>query len=635
MVTPYVWMFIKSNEKLRENILANRTISSLIQLEYNAFEAACVPVCAFTLRNFKCNISGEFIKLSNFKGIEMQAPKTLEAVNNRNCGYRFTVYQENFSKIPSMPIAYWIGKSFLDVYDRAQMLGDAFPIKKGNDTGENDIFVRNWYEVELNKIGFTNYNKSWIPYIKSGEARKWYGNLNWVVFWEQDGQLIKNHPKSTIRNPQFNFCEGITWSDLTSRYISARYMPQGCLRDNRGPAIFNLNEQFNYVLALLCSKICLAIQNIINPTICFQVGNAKAIPYIFSEQTNQRIMQIVQQCISISRKDWNFFETSWDFKRHPLIRKYNRISDCFVEWQKFTEQQFNQLKANEEDLNRIFIEIYDLQDELTSEVEDEDITIRKAEIERDIKSFISYAVGCMFGRYSLDVEGLAYAGGEWDYTKYKTFIPDGDNILPITDNEYFEDDIVTRFVEFVKKAYGSQTLEENLDFIASVLVNKGNTSREIIRNYFLNDFYKDHCNIYTSRGAGKRPIYWLFDSGKENGFKALIYLHRYDEDTVGRVRVDYLHKTQAAIENAIAHCNVILESNIPASEKAKAVKKKEKLVKQLVETRIYDQAVAHIAHQRIALDLDNGVVVNYAKFQGVFVSREGKKAVKVDLLGKI
>lgn len=306
------------------------------------------------------------------------------------------------------------------------------------------------------------------------------------------------------------------------------------------------------------------------------------------------------------------------------------ISDKFAAWQQECDDRFNQLKANEEELNRIFIDIYGLQDELTPEVEDKDVTVRRADLAREIRSLLSYAVGCMFGRYSLDVDGLAFAGGDWDADKYKTFLPDTDNVLPITDDAYFPDDIVTRLCDFVKTVYGAETLEENLDFIAKALGNKGASSREVIRNYFLNDFYKDHLKIYQ-----KRPIYWLFDSGKQNGFKALIYLHRYDPDTVGRVRADYLHKQQGFLENAIANCDYTLETSQNARDKADATKKKDRLVKQLAETRLYDQALAHIALQRIPLDLDDGVKVNYEKFQGIEVAREGQKALKIDLLGKI
>lgn len=338
-------------------------------------------------------------------------------------------------------------------------------------------------------------------------------------------------------------------------------------------------------------------------------------------------------------------------------------------WENECNERFNQLKANEEELNRIFIDIYGLQDELTPEVEDKDVTVRKADLQRDIKSLVSYAVGCMFGRYSLDEEGLVLAGqpfeahffeasapvcgtgfagapgasvpiSEFYYktdegVKKCTYNPDKDNIIPICDEEYFSDDIVSRFCEWVKIVYGEKSLETNLDFIAKALGNKGNTSREVIRNYFLNDFFKDHCNTYSVTGSGKRPIYWMFDSGKQNGFKALIYMHRYDADTVGRVRTDYLHKVQKYVETAMQSAQYTIDNATSASEKSKATKAVTKYTKQLAEMRIYDEAIAHIANQRIEIDLDDGVKVNYAKFQGVEVAQEGKKALKVDLLAKI
>ena len=284
------------------------------------------------------------------------------------------------------------------------------------------------------------------------------------------------------------------------------------------------------------------------------------------------------------------------------------------------------MKINEEELNRIFINIYGLKDEIAPEVEDKNVTVRKADLSRDIRGFISYAVGCMFGRYSVDEEGLIYAGGEWNNSRYKTFIPDEDNCIPITDEEYFSDDIVGRFVEFVKAVYGADTLEENLDFIANALGNKGDTSREVIRNYFLKDFYADYQ---------KRPIYWLFDSGKQNGFKALIYMHRYDADTVGRVRTDYLHRAQKYVETAMQSAQYTIDNASSASEKSKATKAVTKYTKQLAEMKIYDEAIAHIANKRIEIDLDDGVKVNYEKFQGVEVAQEGKKTLKVDLLAKI
>jgi hypothetical protein len=503
------------------------------------------------------------------------------------------------------------------------------------------VFLRLWFEVDRTAIGFNmdstdkfhQSRKKYAPYNKGGEYRKWYGNFDNIIKFDIENYNILSTVGNHLPSRQYYFNEGITWSFVSSSYFGVRYSPVGSVFDVGGSSVFPPKEKIMYLTGLMCSKISTILMNILNPTINFQVGDVKKIPVIIDEQRRFKIDSIVSQNISISKTDWDSFETSWDFKKHPLIHwksSSGKMIEAFDNWKGFTEIQFLQLKANEEELNRIFIDIYGLQDELTPEVESKDVTIRKADLDRDIRSFVSYAVGCMFGRYSLDVEGIAYAGGKWETDKYKTFIPDKDNIIPITDEEYFDDDIVSRFVKFVKVVYGEDTLEENLDFIANALGNKGSTSREVIRNYFLKDFYKDHVKTYQ-----KRPIYWLFDSGKENGFKALIYLHRYNEDTVGRVRADYLHKTQAAIENAIAHCDVVLESNASASDKAKAVKQKEKLVKQLAETRIYDQAIAHIAHQRISLDLDDGVVANYAKFQGVVVSSEGKKSVKVDLLGKI
>ncbi len=306
------------------------------------------------------------------------------------------------------------------------------------------------------------------------------------------------------------------------------------------------------------------------------------------------------------------------------------MSLSFKTWEKECEERFGRVKDNETKLNQMFINTYGLQKELLPEVVEKDITMRKADLERDIRSFVSYAVGCMFGRYSLDKEGLIYAGGEWGNGRYQTFLPDDDNCIPITDEEYFSDDIVGRFVEFVKTVYGADTLEENLDFIANALGNKGDTSREVIRNYFLKDFYADHLKVYQ-----KRPIYWLFDSGKQNGFKALIYMHRYDADTVGRVRTDYLHRAQKYVETAMQSAQYTIDNATSASEKSKATKAVTKYTKQLAEMKIYDEAIAHIANKRIEIDLDDGVKVNYEKFQGVEVAQEGKKTLKVDLLAKI
>ena len=373
--------------------------------------------------------------------------------------------------------------------------------------------------------------------------------------------------------------------------------------------MFNKDDK-KYYLGYLNSKACSIALNVISPTLNFNESHIGSLPVIYDASQKKAVDALVCVNIDISKIDWNSFETSWDFSVHPLVRGETTVKEAFARWQSECNDRFNTLKSNEEELNRIFIDIYGLQDELTPDVEDKDVTVRKADLGRDIRSLLSYAVGCMFGRYSLDVPGLAYAGGAWDDSKYTTFIPDKDNILPITDEEYFEDDIVGLLIAWLKKVYGEKTLEENLDFIAGALGNKGSTSREVIRNYFVNDFFKDHCKTYQ-----KRPIYWLFDSGKQNGFKALIYLHRYDENTIGNLRIDYLHRMERVYESEIARMQDVIDNSAAAREVTAAAKRKEKLLKQLKECRDYDEKIAHLALARISLDLDDGVKVNYRRLQ--------------------
>lgn len=675
MITQHSWMFLSSYEKLRRKI-QRLTIVNMVHLGTRAFDeigGEVVQTTSFIINNSIFNA---------YKGIYCRLVEPTTQIGKEEMFLKgenqYYTVQKDFNKIPGSPVAYWVNNSFRNLF--AHTLGEVCEIKKGSDTGENDKYVRYWEEVNIGKIGFdASHIKKWIPYLKGGEARKWYGHLNFVVNWENNGAEIRRNPKSTIRNEKFFYLPGITWSDVGSNGATFRFFPANCLRDNRGPAIFT--ENTNYILGFLNSKICLMAQKILNPTICFQAGSAKTLPFIQNVKYLEIVNKLVDSNIEFSKKDWDSFETSWDFKRHPLISVISKnralldditdidLAECYTCWENECNERFNQLKANEEELNRIFIDIYGLQDELTPEVEDKDVTVRKADLQRDIKSLVSYAVGCMFGRYSLDEEGLVLAGqpfeahffeasapvcgtgfagapgasvpiGEFYYktdegVKKCTYNPDKDNIIPICDEEYFSDDIVSRFCEWVKIVYGEKALETNIDFIAKALGNKGNTSREVIRNYFLNDFFKDHCNTYSVTGSGKRPIYWLFDSGKQNGFKALIYMHRYDADTVGRVRTDYLHRAQKYVETAMQSAQYTIDNAASASEKSKATKAVTKYTKQLAEMKIYDEAIAHVANQRIEIDLDDGVKVNYAKFQGVEVAQEGKKALKVDLLAKI
>ena len=666
LITQPSVLFLSSYEKLRKSIIFKQTISSLLHMGRGIF-GIDFGSTAFVIKNGNIkNYKGSYFRLHErtFQYIDPDdiAKLYLLAKGNSNFKFNFATYQTNnelvenagfkvsnkelriyyetnqekFEKIPRMPISYWISDNVYDLFDKTLISKNFIP-KFGMSVGDGERFTRFWYEANYTDIAFDcftedefdKFNKKWCIADKGGSYRRWYGNKNSIIWWKNNGSDIRLHHKSAVRSPQLFFKPHISWTLVSSRQFSARIFNNGYLLDTASNCIYFNDDKINLdVLGYLNSKVASSILRVLNPTINMSCGVIGNLPYL--KQENKLVDVLVKNNIEFSKKDWNSFETSWDFKKHPLIQKYSKISNCFSEWETFSLQQFTQLKANEEELNRIFIEIYGLEDELTPEVEDKDVTIRKAALGRDIRSLISYAVGCMLGRYSLDVEGLSYAGGEWDTSKYNTIIPDKDNIIPITDEEYFDDDMVARLVNFVKVVYGEDTLEENLDFIANALGNKGNTTREAIRNYFLKDFYKDHVKIYQ-----KRPIYWLFDSGKENGFKALIYMHRYNEDTVGRVRTDYLHKVQAKLEDVINQCNMVLSSDASAVDKATALKKKEKLVKQLAETKIYDQAIAHIALQRIPIDLDDGVKVNYAKFQDVEVSSEGKKSVKVNLLSKI
>lgn len=535
-----------------------------------------------------------------------------------------------------------------------------------NVTGNNSKYVRKFWELSNNKIGGVD---DWIFYCKGGGYRKWWGNLEDVVDWSPSAREIYQYGDgkhaSQIINKDYWYRKGITWGLITSALPSFRVMPEGATYDKGGSTIIVDENVYYFTLALLNSKVYLNIASMLNPTLNFQVKDVRSMPLVLKNADS--IEKITEDNIAISKRDWDSFETSWNFRKHPLISyAVSNVSMAFEMWSKDCDEHFNQLKANEEEVNRIFIDIYGLQDELTPEVEDKDVTVRKADLQRDIKSLISYAVGCMFGRYSLEREGIVYAGGNFDdvFWKYKgqaaldkngeaiegsyagisladyhypkfhdtddwktatelSFEPDVDNCIPITDEEYFGDDIVGLFCAWLKKVYGEDTLEENLEFIANALGNKGKTSREVIRNYFLTDFIKDHIKTYQ-----KRPIYWLFDSGKQNGFKALVYMHRWNADTIGNVRVEYLHRIQRVYEKEITRMQEIIDNSHDNKEISNATKRKEKLQKQIKETKDYDAKIAHLALSRIDIDLDDGVKVNYEKVQ----TADGKK---MQILAKI
>ena len=777
--TPYVWMFIQSYEKLRKYLYLNATIETLIQFEYSAFEEATVPVCTFVFKNSKENKKGCYLRLVEFRGgMEVQRQKTLEAIANHNCGFYYEQCSDNFAKIPGAPVAYWVSEQTIDSFQKG-ILANIADTKQGFATGDNNRFLKLWQEVSWSKVGLNcdsremakDSLKKWFPTNKGGSYRKWYGNNIYLANWENDGYEMREFRGSVIRNPQYYFRQGITWSSLSSGGLSMRFSPKGFIFESKGSMCYLKSDaDLFYVLALMNTKVVDNMLKILAPTLDYHEGPMSKVPVVIEYSDKILIEKKAKECVDFSKSDWDSFETSWDFSNHPLLSaKYELLADAYASYKQSANARFAQLKANEEELNRIFIDIYGLQDELTSEVEDKDVTVHRIFDSKDdvpeamkgsnyiltqqqvVKSLISYAVGCMFGRYSLDKPGLVYAGGEisdqWieisgqyylrevvekyvaqelqrTYSMAEINVADGgdlpigeitatrgaiftfgsdakssninsvqycrgtskklyegirelsvnsqgikcgagntaydlcspeildaiasgtgselvqrgwqdadsidwqaihcklttnhygadkDAIIPISDNEYFNDDIVARFVEFIRTAFGAdeKTLEANLNFIAAALGGNG-SARDVIRAYFNNGFYADHCKTYQ-----KRPIYWLFDSGKKNGFKCLIYMHRYQKDTIARIRTDYLHEQQSRYRTAISDLQNRIDNAASTGVRVKLQKQLATVQAQVEEARLYEEKIHHLADQMLEIDLDDGVKHNYAIFKDV------------------
>ena len=648
LITQHSWMFLGSYEKLRDDIY-KKTIVNMAHLGARAFEEIAgevVQTTAFVLYNSEIlDYTGKYVRLVAETSQNDKEKKYLRKEN------LYSKRQKDYASLPSAPVGYWVGDAVFRAFKEYPHISDIGEAKAGMTTGDNDRFLRLWYEVKNSKIGMGCHNsdeakkseKKWFPYNKGGGFRKWYGLNDYVVLWENDGYAIKNATKqgrkiASVRSERLYFHKSITWATLTTGMISCRNSEYGHLFDDKGSSCFMPDGEYNYVLAFINSVVGDYFLHVLNPTMSFQSGNIGALPIISEKGEDSSINNLSLENVNLCKTDWDSFETSWDFQHHPLLRKVPTVAEAFDQWQSECDERFNQLKANEEELNRKFIDIYGLQDELTPEVEDKDVTVRKADLGRDIRSFISYAVGCMFGRYSLYKDGLIFAGEPYSLQVFvdkmnqrpntvseaeisrayyhegvsisEMFAPDVDNIIPICDDEYFEDDIVGLFVEFVRTVYGANTLDENLKFIADALGGK-DQPKDVIRNYFLSDFYSDHCKIYQ-----KRPIYWLFDSGKKNGFKALIYMHRYQPDTIARIRTDYVHEQQARYRTAIADLEQRI-ANASTGERVKLNKKLTTLQAQDTEIRTYEEKIHHLADQMISIDLDDGVKKNYAIFQDV------------------
>ena len=707
MITMPSWLFLSSFENIRKYMISNLKIESLLHMGRGIFGIDFGSV-AFTLkkeipdekktnyyrlhkRNFQHIYYNDIEKIFlnskenfNYK-YNFDLYRDDEGVNvipnfsiNNGQQIRFQAKQKDFEKIPGSPVAYWVSDKVREIFEKNQKLGEVGEAKQGLATADNNRFLRLWNEVSYNKIGYNMANsdealeskKKWFPYNKGGEIRKWYGNQEYLVNWENDGYEIKNFYdekgklRSRPQNTEYYFKESISWGLITSAGSSFRYFPKGFIYDVSGMSYFLEKNKFNY-LGILNTKVYSDFTKIINPTINLQVGDVLALPA--TEIKNEKFNNLVQQNIDISKEEWDSRETSWDFEKLSLVDGKD-LRTAFENYCSHWRDNFVQLHKNEEELNRLFIEIYELQDEMDEKVSFDDITILKKEakiVEIDnskarefssesesylydrgvclefnkdelVKQFLSYAIGCIMGRYSTDKPGLIIANSddvlELSSNKFlvkdangdirqevKTeFLPDEFGILPITAEKDFSNDIVEKIKEFIKFIYGEESLKDNLNFIAEALGNKDNKSaEEIIRIYFIKDFYSDHLQRYQ-----KRPIYWLMNSGKKNAFSCLFYMHRYEPLTVARVRADYLIPYQEMLENKRKFIERQLsDDDISAKEKKNIEKQLKELDTFLKELREYANEVKHIAEQKIALDLDDGVNVNYERLGAILKKR--------------
>ena len=639
MINPPAWMFISSYESLREKIIKSKLFVNMLHLGRGIF-GSDFGTTSFVLRN--CHID-------NYKSIFKQLYKNKSSVDS--ILRKEEMFFENkktyisdakkFLDISGFPIAYWVSNDVIEVFKNNSPLKNFAELKQGLATGNNKKYLRYWFEVNFHDINFfakskeefSESNMKYCPYKKGGSYKRWYGNQDYIIRFDDNAYNELLNAGNHLPSRNLYFKESLSWSTLSMSNSSFRYYPKGFVFDSKGSSLFfneNYKEYNYYILGFLNSKISQFMLDIITPTLDYNVGYISLLPLIMNEDYLKEVNNIVLENIAISKNDWDSFEVSWEFKKSPLLIESNKNSlrEIYSDYVNKKNDEFNIIKSNEIKLNDLFNEIYNVN--IENNVDDNYISIDVPNYEKDIKLFISYAVGCMFGRYSLDNEGLQFAGGDFDLSRYYSFLPDDDNIIPILDTEYFDDDIVGRFIEFVKVCFGEENIEDNLNFISGALKKKGKTSREIIRNYFMTDFIKDHSKMYN-----KCPIYWQLDSGKQNAFKCLVYVHRYDSSIIARVRTDYLHKTQKAIEQNLAQCENIIINSTNKSEVSSATKDKTKYIKQLDEIKVYDEALRHMAAQNIEIDLDDGIKDNYSKFQKVEISIEGEKTKKINLLKKI
>jgi type II restriction/modification system DNA methylase subunit YeeA len=645
-MSPFVWMFISSYEDLRRRLISQATLTTLVQLEYSGFDGATVPICTFALQN-KCQkgYRGGYVRLSDFRGSENQGPKTLEAITNPNCGWFFRANAEDFIKIPGAPIAYWASPRMIATFAQGKPFASLAEPRLGMATGNNERYVRLWSEISSDNIGLdcgdrqaaSQTGRKWFPYNKGGDYRRWYGNNDFVVNWENDGQLLQTtmHPAGKrIWAHNFNlgyiFRPAITWTYISSAYFGVRQSPRGFLFDVGGSSAFPNENSLPMLLGFLGSNVAFLLLKILNPTLNFQAGNIGDLPVLQPELTRQaaEISNAVDMLVAIARFDWDNFETSWDFCDQPLLRlglKGATLGASWRNWEAQSTAAIHRMQELETENNRLFISAYSLQGELKPEVPEEQITLARPEAGKDTAAFLSYATGCMMGRYSLDHPGLILANAGDTLENYDakvgksgdalSFQPDLDGIIPVLDGEWFEDDIVARTREFLAVTFPESSVGENLRFIEDSL-------GKDIRKYFCSEFYKDHLQTYK-----KRPIYWMVQSPKK-GFACLIYLHRYTKDTLNQVLNNYFRPYLQKLEARLAQLGLDqLNDLLPTRERTAARKEAEKITKVLKECQAWEQdALLPLAQQRIELDLDDGVKVNYLKLQDVLAPIPGLAA---------
>ncbi len=624
MITTVSWMYLKSFEKFRKYLLHSFQLNSIVDFGTELFEGKIghLPVVTWVNRKHL-----PFQKLCGVRLSEYNYSKRKEKHNQffNKENYHYTD-QYDFAKIPGEPVAYWLGDSFMKAFEQGRTLGELTVCRNGMKTGNNERFLRLWWEVNLSKANFTAENvndayesgATYFPYNKGGEYRKWYGNNDYLINWYKNGETVMGKAKLDGRhtqdyNQELKFMPLATWSLITVK-PAFRYK-QNALSDIAGMSFYTSQDKLLYYLGFCNSVIATEMIKLLAPTMNCQVGDIARLPILHSLSKEQEVNDLVTENINLAKEDFDSFENSWDFTTHPFIKyktSTGKLLDAYLQWEKVANSRFNKVKENEEKLNEIFLDIYNVKDGFKSEVEEKDVTIYKAEKVRDVKSFLSYVVGCVLGRYNLDDLGSVYTGEVWDIDKYKTFTPVIDNCVVITDNEDYEEDIIYYLKKFLVTVFGENSLEENLTFISSSLNEKGKTPTEKIRNYFFNTFYKEHLSNYTVGVSGKRPIYWMLSSGKKKGFKALIYMHRWYYGTLSGVRSHQLYDMINYYKNAIENLDSNFVDEDDPSYKV-MMKYRDTLLSRYDEVQNFEKKLSKL--EGVDIDTDDGIKFNHKKVQ--------------------